>query len=216
MKIGILGSGVVGQTLGSKFVSLGHESMLGCRSAHNEKAVEWVNKTGKNAKHGTFSDAASFGDIVFNCTKGDVSIEVIKAANVKNLAGKVLVDVANPLDFSHGMPPVLIPSLCNTTSLGEEIQKLLPNVKVVKALNTMNCVVMINPALVPGQHDLFICGNDMDAKLKVTEILQQWGWNAITDLGDITSSRAMEALLPIWIRLMMLYKSPNFNFHIAR
>lgn len=217
MKIGIIGTGMVGKTIGTKLVELGHEVKMGSRTANNEKAAEWVKGAGAKASQGTFADAAAFSEIVFNCTKGEVSIEALKAAGANNLKGKILVDVANALDFSKGMPPFLTPELTNTNSLGEEIQRTFPDTKVVKALNTMNCVLMVNPKLVPGSHDLFICGNDTDAKAKVSEILiKGFGWPELLDMGDITAARATEMLLPIWVRLMMKFQSPNFNFKIVR
>jgi predicted dinucleotide-binding enzyme len=216
MKIGIIGTGMVGNTIGTKLVQLGHEVKMGSRTANNEKAAAWVKATGGSASQGTFADAAAFGEVIFNCTKGEISIEALKLAGEKNLDGKVLVDVANPLDFSKGMPPFLTPSLCNTNSLGEEIQRTFPGAKVVKGLNTMNCVLMVNPKLVPGSHDVIICGNDTNAKAKVTEIIKSFGWPEILDLGDITASRATEMLLPIWVRLMMKFQGPNFNFKIVR
>lgn len=217
MKIGIIGTGVVGQTLGTKLAQKGHSVKMGSRSATSEKATAWVKAAGAYASQGTFAEAASHGEIIFNCTKGEVSLEALKAAGASNLKGKVVVDVANPLNFSKGMPPTLTPSLCNNNSLGEEIQKAFPDAKVVKALNTMNCKLMVDPKLVPGSHDAFICGNDADAKKKVTEILEKdFGWQSILDMGDITSSRAMEMLLPIWIRLMVKFNSPNFNFKIVK
>lgn len=217
MKIGIIGTGVVGQTIGTKLVQKGHEVMMGSRTANNEKAGEWVKTTGTKASQGTFADAAAFGEVVFNCTKGEVSIDALKAAGAANLKGKVLVDVANPLDFSKGMPPILTPSLCNIDSLGEEIQKNFPEAKVVKALNTMNCKLMVEPRLVPGNHDIFICGNNAGAKATVTKILEQdFGWPYVLDMGDISNARATEMLLPIWIRLMMKFNTPNFNFKIVK
>lgn len=215
MKIGMLGTGIVGNTLGSKLVALGHDVKMGSRIANNEKATKWVNQAGANASEGTFADAAAFGEIIFVCTKGDGTMDAVRAAGEENLNGKILVDVSNSLDFSKGMPPHLIPALSNTNSLGEEIQRTFPGVKVVKALNTMNCMVMVNPALLSGSHDLFMCGNDEAAKAKVTDILKSFGWVSIIDLGDITGARGMEMLLPIWVRLMMQYKSPNFNFKIV-
>jgi hypothetical protein len=205
---------MVGATLGSKLVQLGHEVKMGSRSESNESAVEWARRNGAHASHGTFSDAAAFGEIVFNCTAGAASLAAITSAGATTLKGKILVDVANPLDFSKGMPPTL--TVCNTDSLGEQVQKRFPNVKVVKALNTMNCRVMVEPALVPGEHDLFLCGNDSQAKAKVADILKSFGWKSIIDLGDITAARGMEMLLPIWLRLMGLYQSPDFNFKIVR
>lgn len=207
---------MVGATLGTKLTQLGHQVKMGSRTANNEKAVKWVSEAGANASQSTFADAAAFGEVIFNCTKGDGAIDAVKAAGEANLNGKILVDVSNPLDFSKGMPPSLYPALSNTNSLGEEIQRLFPNTKVVKALNTMNCVLMVNPSLVPGSHDLFMCGNDESAKAKVNEILKSFGWESTIDLGDITAARATESLLPIWVRLMMKYKSPNFNFRIVK
>ncbi len=213
MRIGILGTGVVGQTLGTRLVQLGHDVKLGARTSTNEKAAKWVSETGTHASHGTFAEAAAFGEIVFNCTGGMVSLEALKAAGADNLRDKTLIDVSNPLDFSRGMPPTL--SVCNTDSVGEQIQAAFPNAKVVKALNTMNAQVMVNPSLVPDDHDVFICGNDTDAKSRVTELLRSFGWRSIINLGDISASRGMEMILPIWLRLMGALKTPHFNFHIA-
>jgi 8-hydroxy-5-deazaflavin:NADPH oxidoreductase len=216
MKIGIIGTGIVGTTLGKKLIQLNHEVKMGSRTAFNERATKWVNENGEGASEGTFADAAAFGEIIFCCTKGEVAIEALRAAGTENLNGKVLIDVSNALDFSHGMPPSLIPSLCNTNSLGEEIQKTFPGAKVVKALNTMNCNLMVNPAVVTGSHDLFMCGNDESAKATVSGILKSFGWTSIVDLGDLSGARAMEMLLPIWLRLMVQYKTPNFNFKIVK
>lgn len=215
MRIGILGTGVVGQTVGKKLVALRHEVRMGARTANNEKAEGWVKANGARASHGTFADAAGFGEIVFNCTSGMASLEALKQAGAKNLDGKILIDVANPLDFSRGMPPTL--SVCNTDSLGEQIQRAFPNVRVVKTLNTINTNVMVDPALVPGDSDVFVSGNDAGAKAKVTEILTKWfGWRSVIDLGDITSARATEMVLPLWLRLFSTFKTPNFNIHIVR
>lgn len=216
MKIGIFGTGMVGATLGNKLIQLGHQVKMGSRTANNEKAGKWVNENGANASQGTFADAAAFGELVFNCTKGEGAISAIKSARENNLNGKVLVDVSNSLDFSHGMPPSLLPGLSNTNSLGEEIQKTVPGAKVVKALNTVNCGLMVNPTMLAGSHDLFICGNDESAKATVTDILKSFGWTSIIDVGDITSARATEMLLPLWVRLMMKFQSPNFNFKIVK
>jgi predicted dinucleotide-binding enzyme len=214
MKIGILGTGVVGNTIGSKLIEAGHEVKMGSRTVNNEKAAAWVNANGANASHGTFADAAAFGEIIFNATKGEISIAALELSGEKNLNGKVLIDIANPLDFSMGFPPTL--SVCNTNSLGEIIQKTFPQLKVVKALNTINCGLMLNPAALKGEHDLFICGNDAEAKNKVTALLQSFGWKNIHDLGDITNARATEMLLPIWVRLYGKFQTANFNFHIVK
>jgi len=215
MKIGILGTGVVGSTIGRKLIQLGHEVKMGSRTVNNPKAVEWAESNGSKASYGTYADSAAFGEILFNCTSGTGSIKALKLAGENNLDGKILVEVANPLDFSKGMPPSLLVS--NTDSLGEQIQRAFPNVKVVKALNTVNCNLMVNPSLVSGEHDIFMCGNDAPAKQKVTQILKEWfGWKSVIDLGDITGARAQEMLLPIWVRLMVISQTPNFNFRIVR
>jgi 8-hydroxy-5-deazaflavin:NADPH oxidoreductase len=215
MKIGILGTGMVGKAIGTKLVQLGHSVKMGSRTANNEKAAEWVKASGANASQGTFADAAMYGEILFNCTSGMASLEALKLAGTANMSGKVLIDVSNPLDFSKGMPPTL--TVCNSDSLGEQIQRAYPQVKVVKTLNTMNCNIMVNPSLVPGNHDVFLSGNDAGAKAKVTDILKNWfGWKSVIDIGDITTARGTEMLLPIWIRLMGTFQSPNFNFKIVR
>jgi len=214
MQIGILGTGVVGQTIGARLTQLGHDVMLGSRSATNEKAAKWVSENAPRAKQGTFANAAEFGGIVFNCTSGEVSLEALGAAGAANLAGKTLVDVSNPLDFSKGFPPTL--TVCNTDSIAEQIQAAFPDAKVVKTLNTMTAAVMVNPGLVPGEHDVFLSGNDAGAKTQVTDLLRSLGWRNVIDLGDITTARGPEMVLPLWLRLMGAFKSPIMNFHVAR
>ena len=218
MKIAILGTGVVGNTLGSAFISKGHEVMMGSRNANNEHATSWAAQNGSLASHGKFSDAAKFGEILFNCTKGEHSLDALKAAGNENMAGKILVDVSNPLDFSKGMPPTLF--LVNDTSLGEVIQKEFPDTKVIKALNTLTCSLMVNPGKIGnGDHNIFICGNDETAIKKTTMLLHEsfnWKLENIIHLGDITNSRGTEQLLPIWIRLMGTFKTADFNFKIVK
>jgi predicted dinucleotide-binding enzyme len=202
VKIGVLGTGNVGRTIAAKLVQLDHDVLVGSRTA-KEDAV-------------TFADAAAHGELVFNCTAGDSSLEALRMAEADNLADKILVDVANPLDFSRGMPPIL--AVCNADSLGEEIQRLFPRSKVVKTLNTVNCNVMVNPSLLPGEHDVFVCGNDEGAKDEVRELLQSFGWPAerINDLGDITAARGTEMYLPLWLRLAGVAGSANFNIRVVR
>jgi 8-hydroxy-5-deazaflavin:NADPH oxidoreductase len=200
----------------SRLIQAGHKVRMGSRNAGGEKALAWVKANGANASQGTFAEAAAFGAIAFNCTSGTGSLEALQAAGAANLNGKALVDVANPLDFSKGMPPSL--SICNTDSLAERIQRALPDVKVVKALNTMSAPLMVNPAqLAGGDHSVFLCGNDAGAKAAVTGILKQdFGWKDVLDLGDITAARGMEMILPVWLRLWGGLKTPIFNFKIAR
>ena len=213
MNIGIFGTGNVGITIANKLLRLGHHVMLGSRSSQNEKGLNWAKSAGANASFGTYAEAAAFGEVLFHCTLGFGAVDAIKSAGAANLHGKILVDITNPLDFSKGMPPTLF--VTNDDSLGEQIQRAVPEVHVVKALNTVNAELMVNPALIPGNHTVFICGNDENAKTKVTEILSGWfGWKSVIDLGDITNSRAVEGILPIWIRLMIKLGTPFFNFQI--
>jgi hypothetical protein len=219
MKIAILGTGTVGATIGSKLVDLGHQVMMGSRTSNNEKALAFVSKhQGVNASAGTFSEAAAFGEIIFNCTKGEHSLSAIEMAG-KAIDGKVLIDVSNPLDFSKGMPPHLIPSLSNTNSLGEEIQRRFPETKVVKTLNTMWCGIMVDPNMLSGgNHVNYICGNDAGAKALTVGILNQFGWKneSLLDLGDITNARGTEATLLIWLRVYGAAKTGAFNFSIIK
>jgi predicted dinucleotide-binding enzyme len=151
---------------------------------------------------------------VFNCTAGQASLEALRLAGAENLDGKTLVDVSNPLDFSRGMPPTL--TVSNTDSLGEQIQRAFPRARVVKTLNTMNNAVMVNPALVPGEHDVFVSGNDRAAKDQVMALLcDGFGWQSIIDLGDITTARGVEMVLPLWVSLMGVKQTGTFNFHVA-
>lgn len=216
MKIAVLGTGAVGNTIGSKLVQVGHEVKMGSRTANNEKAAAWAKSAGPKASIGTFAEAASFGEMIFVCTKGDGTLPALEAAGEANLAGKVLVDISNPLDFSKGMPPSLFVS--NTDSLGEQVQKRFPKAKVVKTLNTLNCELMVNPGKVGGgDHTIFVSGNDKDAKGKVVELLESaFGWKDVIDLGDITTARGTEQVLPVWVRLWGALGHANFNFKIVR
>jgi 8-hydroxy-5-deazaflavin:NADPH oxidoreductase len=214
VRISVIGTGMVGKTIGTKLVELGHEVTMGSRSATNEQAAEWAGSAGASASHGTFADAAAAGELVFNCTAGMISLEALGAAGEENLSGKVLVDVSNALDFSKGRPPTL--SVCNDDSVGEQIQRAFPETKVVKALNTMNAGVMVAPASIPGEHDVFVCGNDDGAKAQVSELLESFGWPAerIVDLGDIAAARGTEMYLPLWLRLMGAV-GPQFNIKVV-
>jgi len=214
MKFGVLGSGMVGSTIATKLVSLGHEVKLGSRNAANEKAAAWVASAGRGASQGTFADAAAFGEIVFNCTAGVGSIDALRSAGASALRGKILIDIANPLDFSKGMPPTLFVS--NGDSLGETIQRTFPEAKVVKALNTVNAGLMVAPGRLRGDHDLFVCGNDAGAKAQVVRFLkEEFGWKSVIDLGDITAARGTESYLLLWLRLYGALQTADFNVHVV-
>lgn len=226
-KIAVLGTGVVAQTIAEKLDQLGYEIIVGTRDIHNTLSKTGNDNFGRppfkdwQAAHpaiklGTFKDAASFGEFIVNATSGAGSLEALNMAGTENLANKVILDIANPLDFSKGMPPSLF--ICNTDSLGEQIQKAFPEAKVVKSLNTMNAYVMVNPALLPGDHNVFMNGNDSTAKAEVRSLLQQIGWKEgnIIDMGDISTARGTEMLLPIWVRLWGALQTPMFNFHIVK
>jgi predicted dinucleotide-binding enzyme len=215
MKIAVLGTGIVGETIASKLVALGHEVRLGSRTPANEKAVAWAARAGKGASHGTFGDAAGFGEIVFNCTLGSAALDVLHAAGRDRLAGKILIDVTNPLEFKRGQPPTLFVS--NDDSLGERIQRAFPEVRVVKALSTVNCQVMVEPGRVPGDHAAFVCGNDAAAKEEVSKILRSFfGWTQVVDLGDITASRATESYVLLWVRLRLVLGTSDFNVALVK
>src|SRR5262245_51971249 len=202
MRIAVLGTGMVGNAIATKLVQLGHHICVGSRTANSEAGQEWLRSVGAKAKIGSFADAAAFGEIVFDCTNGANSIAALRAAGGVNFRGKILIQVGNPLDTSKGMPPSL--TVCNTDSLGEQIQREFPDVRVVKALNTVNCEIMIAPSRVPGDHELFICGNDAAAKGKVTGwICECFRWKAgnIIDLGDISNAGGTEMLLALSVGL---------------
>ena len=226
MKIGVLGTGPVGQAIGAKLSELGHSITIGTRDPASTLARTALDLFGNppfkiwREKHsgielGTFAQAAAHGELVVNCTRGAGSLEVLEAAGQKNLAGKVLIDIADPLDFSKGMPPSL--TVCNTDSLGEQIQRAFPQTKVVKTLNTMNAYVMVGPKqLADGAHTVFVSGNDGAAKETVTKLLESFGWRDIVDLGDITTARGTEMMLPIWLRVFAATKNPMFSFKLVR
>ena len=216
MKVGVLGTGMVGHAFATRLVELGHEVKMGSRQAGNEKAVAWAESAGERASEGSFADAAAFGELIVHCTAGAHALAALGEAGVGNLAGKVLIDVANPLDFSGGFPPTLTP--CNTDSLGEQIQSTFEDAKVVKALNTMNCNVMVDPVRVPGEHVVFVCGEDDEAKRQVAALLESFGWPAgrIVDLGGIRAARGCEMYLPLWLNLMGALGTPDFNLAVTR
>lgn len=222
MKIGIIGSAHVAQTVGGKLSQLGHEIVLGTRDPSkldDKKGFggtlrEWL-AAHPSGRVGTNAEAAAHGELLINATNGDGAINALTLAGADNLAGKILIDISNPLDFSKGMPPTLF--IKDTDSLGELIQRTFPTTKVVKTWNTMTADVMINPALVNGgDHTIILSGNDEAAKASVTALLQSLGWRDIIDLGDLSTARGTEMLLPIWVRLWGKLGTGHFQFKIAR
>lgn len=226
MRFGILGTGVVSKTIAARLAGLGHEVMVGTRDPEATSSRTEPDAYGNppfgvwQQEHpevtlSTFAEAAAHGEIVVNATAGAVSLEALELAGEANLNGKVLIDIANPLDFSQGMPPTL--SVSNTDSLGEQIQRRYPEAKVVKTLNTMNANLMVDPTQLAGaEHTVFVSGDDAEAKDRVSELLRSFGWRDIIDLGDISTARGTEMLLPIWVRLLGALQKPVFNFRIVR
>jgi hypothetical protein len=217
MNIGILGSGQVGQTIGSRLIHLGHEVMMGSREEANPKAVAWAkeeNQKNHSALFGTFANAAAFGEILFNCTLGSASLDALYMAGAQNLKGKILIDTANPLDYSDAKHWKLI--VCNTDSLGEQIQRAFPETFVVKSLNTVYCTVMVDPDKLVERTDIFVSGNSAEAKATVSRILRDWfHWKHIIDLGDITTSRAAEMYSMMWRSLRLATGSHRFNIKVV-
>ncbi|MFN8169483.1 MAG: NAD(P)-binding domain-containing protein [Candidatus Nanopelagicales bacterium] len=216
MRIAVLGTGAVGTTLGARLVETGHEVRLGSRTADNATAADWVAATGAGASSGTFADAAAWGEVVVNATGGLVSMEALTAAGAENLAGKPLLDVSNPLDFSGGFPPSVVQP--DGRSLGEQIQAAFPAARVVKTLNTMNADVMVHPRALPGTHSVFVAGDDGDAKAVARDLLVGFGWtpDEVVDAGGIAAARGLELYLPLWLSLMGSFGTPSFNVSVVR
>jgi len=215
MKVGVLGTGMVGTAIGTKLIELGHEVRMGSRQAGNEKAATWAESAGDRASSGDFADAASFGEIAFNCTAGEGSVDAVSSAT-EGLAGKLLIDVANVLDFSNGPPPMI--SATDRDSLAEQIQRAVPEAHVVKSLNTVNNDVMVDPARIPGDHVIFLSGDDQAAKRQATEVLGEFGWpeERVIDLGDLTTARGPEMYVGLWLRLWGALESSQFNIGLLR
>ncbi|MCB9743813.1 MAG: NAD(P)-binding domain-containing protein [Alphaproteobacteria bacterium] len=213
MKIAVLGTGDVGRTLATKLATLGHEVTMASRTSDNPKALAWAEALGGAA--GSFAEAAAGAELIINATKGSVSLQALEAAGAENLAGKIVLDVSNPLDFSQGFPPTL--TVANTDSLGEQLQRAFPEARVVKALNTVANPIMVDPSLIPGEHVLFVCGDDPEARAQVSAWLREWfGWEQLIDLGGIQAARATEAWLLLWTRLYGALGTPMFNLTLSR
>ena len=213
MQIGILGSGVTAQTIGSKLVQQGHEVMLGSREEAKPSSVNWARDAGQHALYGTFMNAAAFGEVILNCTLGMASLEALEMAGAENLKDKILIDTSNPIDRSEGVWKLTV---CNTDSLGEQIQRAFPETRVVKTLNTINANVIADPAKLPEMTDIFVSGNDIEAKATVVRYLREWfGWRHIIDLGDITTSRGVEMYVLFWHYLRNTVPSQRFNIKVV-
>lgn len=222
MKIGILGTGTVGQVVGAKLVERGHEVAIGTRTpdALDQKRGsagtlrEWLDRAGEGASVANLAEAAAAADLVINATNGNGALQALQLAGADNLSGKILIDLSNPLDFSGGFPPSF--SICNTDSLGEQIQRAFASARVVKTLNTVTATLMVDPGkLAGGEHHLFISGNDNDAKATVIVYLKDWfGWKHIIDLGDISTARGTEMYLALWTRLYAALGTAEVNVRV--
>jgi 8-hydroxy-5-deazaflavin:NADPH oxidoreductase len=213
MRVGILGTGEVGRSLGKGLIALGMDARMGSRKKGGEVALSWVRECGDHASEGTFSDAASYGEILFLATLGSANETVIRLAGEANFSGKVLVDVTNPLDGSTGFPPRL--AICGEDSSGEQVQRLVPMARVVKAFNTVGNSHFFRPTFPGGPPDMFICGNDVDAKNTVSNIVREFGWGVV-DAGDIRSSRYLEGLCMLWLLYGAQSGSWNHAFKLLR
>ena len=196
MKIGVLGTGVVGETLANGFLQDGHEVMLGSRDASSEKLSEWGNRQGDRASTGDYAEAAAFGNMIVLATRGVATEEALRMAGPANFTGKIVIDPTNPLDFSEGFPPKL--TIGHTDSLGEVVQRTLPGAHVVKCFNTVGHDLMVRPQIEGGPPTMFICGNDATAKKHVREILESWNWE-VSDIGGIEASRFLEPMCAVWV-----------------
>lgn len=224
MKMAVLGTGMVGKAHATGLIELGYDVAMGTKDVETTKAndkpdntaqsfSEWY-KNNQKVKLMTFAEAADFGEVVVNALAGHVSVEVLKGLEGE-IGDKILIDIANPLDFSKGMPPSLFVS--NSDSLGEQIQAALPKAKVVKLFNTTNATIQVNPkSLADGDHHIFISGNDAEAKAQAMDIAKSYGWENIIDLGDITMARGTEMFLPLWVRLWGALQTPNFNIKVVK
>jgi len=225
MKIAVLGTGMAGRTLAARLFALGHEVTIGTRDPAetmgrtesdrmgNPPFSVWA-ATHPQVRLATFSEAAAYSELVINATNGSETLQALELAGADNLAGKVLIDISNPLDVSRGFPPTLF--VKDTDSLGEQVQRAFPEARVVKTLNTLTAHLMVNPTTLESESSVFVSGNDADAKATVTRLLESFGHTDVIDLGDITTARGTEMLIPVWLRLMAALGTPMFNYKIVR
>jgi hypothetical protein len=226
MKIAVLGTGTVGRALAGRLAELGHEVSVGTRDVTATLARTEPDRMGNPGYGGwavehpsvrllPYAEVADGAELVVNATSGEASIPALRAAGLDDRPGTVILDVANPLDFSKGFPPTM--TVKDTDSLAEQIQAAFPQARVVKALNTMTASLMVNPRqLADGDHSVFVSGNDPEAKKIVAGLLESFGHTDVIDLGDITTARGAEMVLPLWLRLMGSLNNPIFNFKVVR
>ena len=225
MKIAVLGTGTVGRTVAARLFGLGHEVTIGTRDPQATLARTEPDGMGNPpysawaAEHeqvglATFAEAAGAAELVVNATSGHGAMPALEAAGADNLADKIILDISNPLDFSNGFPPTLF--VKDTDSLGEQVQRAFPQARVVKTLNTLTAELMVHPKNLGQESSVFVSGDDAEAKATVTELLESFGHTDVIDLGDISTARGTEMLLPVWLRLMGAFGTPAFNFKIVR
>jgi 8-hydroxy-5-deazaflavin:NADPH oxidoreductase len=198
-RIGILGTGDVGRILGAGFASVGHDVKIGSRDPGSQKVKDWVALTGSHASAGTFAEAAEFAEVAVLATAWSGTKSALELATPANLAGKVVIDATNPLDFSGGFPPKL--AITGEDSLGERVQRALPDAKVVKAFNTIGNHYFVDPSFREGQPTMLIAGDDEDAKRTVGDVLADFGWPDPVDIGGIEGSRELEAICIAWVKI---------------
>ncbi|MDR6864181.1 NAD(P)-binding domain-containing protein [Phycicoccus sp. 3266] len=225
MKTAVLGTGVVGQALASRLLELGHDVVVGTRDPEvtlsrtepdgmgNPPFSAWL-EAHPAARLASLADAVTGAELVVNATSGAGALPALEQAGADNLAGKVVLDISNPLDFSQGFPPSLF--VKDTDSLGEQLQRAFPQARIVKSLNTLNAGLMVDPKALGEESTVFVAGNDQAAKDAVTELLHSFGHTDVIDLGDITGARGTEMLLPVWLRLMQTLGTASFNFRVVR
>jgi predicted dinucleotide-binding enzyme len=225
MNIAVLGTGMVGQAIAARLDGLGHSVTVGTRDPQATLARTEPDGMGNppfsawQAEHSgvglaRFSDAAAGADLVVNASSGTVALEVLGLAGAENLAGKVLVDISNPLDFSAGFPPSLF--VKDTDSMAETIQRAFPEARVVKTLNTLTASLMVDPKALGQSSSVFVSGDDAEAKATVVALLESFGHDDVIDLGGLETARGPEMLLPVWLRLMGALGTAQFNFKIVR
>jgi predicted dinucleotide-binding enzyme len=225
MNIAVLGTGMVGRALAARLDELGHSVVVGTRDPEATLARTEPDAMGNppfsawHAHHGAlavaaFAEAAASADVVVNATSGAAALEALDLAGAENLAGKPLLDISNPLDFSNGFPPTLF--VKDTDSLGEQIQRTFPDAKVVKTLNTLTASLMADPTSLGESSTIFVSGDDAQAKATVVSLLESFGHDDVIDLGPLETARGTEMLLPVWLRLMGPLGTATFNFKIVR